>query len=404
MQTMDHENFDPLRSLRAKLLAGRAVVAGVLSGTSADGIDVVLTRFAPSDASGPGRPFVEVFRTIPFDENSDLNLGQRVRSVLDGESLDLGQLARLNRDLGRAFGRAARGLASEHGLSLDLIASHGQTVWHHDGAAGGAATLQLGDGCEVAEAAGCAAVSDFRTRDIAAGGGGAPLLALVESELFPDLPRPALVLNLGGISNLTWMPETSDALLAFDTGPAGSLLDGFARRFLDLPFDAGGQVALCGQSDDGLLERWGQHSFFAAPPPKSTGRDTFGEAWVDELLTHAPPTWAPKDALRTATEFVAECVARGLRDFLPGSEGVSIHVAGGGVHNRALMDALQRRTGSEVISSAALGVDPDAREALGFAILGARQVLGVPSTMPQATGAGAERVLGKLSLPIVSRD
>ena len=394
MQSPSQSASDPLARLRNRVRSGEAVVAGVLSGTSADGIDVALTRFEPSETDGPGRPICQAFRTIAFQ--SDLR--ERLRRVLDGTPPSLAELARLDRDLGRAFGAAARELAQESGLELDLVASHGQTIWHHDGSPGGAATLQVGDGCEVAEAAGVSAVSDFRTRDIAAGGEGAPLLALVEAELFPAHPRPLAVLNLGGISNLTWLTEEPSCVLTLDTGPAGSLLDGFSRRLLDRPFDVSGAVAAQGDSSEELVRAWGAHPFFATKPPRSTGRDTFGEEWVDRLLEEGPKNWRPEDALRTAVEFVAECVARSLRDFVAGAAGAPMAVAGGGVHNAALMRALKERCTTRVESSAHFGVDPDSREAVAFAVLGARQVLGWPSTIPGCTGAAGGRVLGKLSL------
>ena len=394
MQSPSQSAPDSLARLRERLRSGEAVVAGVLSGTSADGIDVALTRFEPSETDGPGRPICVAFRTIPFQPE----LAKRLRRVLDGEPPSLAELARLDRDLGRAFGAAAREVAERHGLELELVASHGQTVWHHDGSLGGAATLQVGDGCEVAEAAGVSAVSDFRTRDIAAGGEGAPLLALVEAELFPALPRPLAVLNLGGISNVTWLSGEPGRVVTFDTGPAGSLLDGFSRRLFDRPFDVSGEVAARGHSSEDLVRAWGAHSFFAEAPPRSTGRDTFGEEWVDRLLEEGPASWRPEDALRTAVEFVAECVARSLRDFVEGSEGAPMAVAGGGVHNAALMRALEERCGTRIESSAHFGVDPDSREAVAFAVLGARQVLGWPSTLPGSTGAAGGRVLGKLSL------
>ncbi len=369
-------------------------MAGVLSGTSADGIDVALSRFEPALTAGLGRPIGVAFRTVPFEAA----LAEQVRALLDGKSLELGQLARLDRDLGRAFGAAARQVAQEEGLEIELIASHGQTVWHHDGSSGGPATLQLGDGCELSEVAECTVVSDFRTRDIAAGGEGAPLLAAVEAELFPRELRPLCVLNLGGISNLTWLPEAKTPTLAFDTGPAGCLLDGLARRLLDRPMDRAGAAASRGTASEELVRAWGKHAFFELSPPRSTGRDTFGEAWIDGLIRQAPGSWSAEDSLRTAVEFVAECVARGLREFLPESSGVPMAVAGGGVHNETLMEALQRRCSVRVAPASEFGVNPDAREALGFAILGARQVLGLPSTSRGITGAMAGRVLGKLSL------
>ncbi len=363
------------------------MVAGVLSGTSADGIDVALVRFE----TGSGRPRALAFETLPF-ENA---LAERLRAVLDGHAQPgLGELARLDRDLGRAFGRAARALALDTAVDLHLVASHGQTVWHHDGA-GVPATLQLGDGCHVAGAAGVPAATDFRQADIAAGGEGAPLSALADECVFAGTERPLLVLNLGGISNVTRLPEPGGELVAFDTGPAGSLLDGFARQLLGRPLDRDGAVAARGRVREDLLASWLPRAFLESSPPRSTGRDTFGRAWIDGLLaeTDGVPV---ADLLRTAVELVAACVADGMRRFLPPTPGAPLVLCGGGVHHPGLVRALSER--GEVVSSAELGVDPDAREALVFAVLGARCALGIPSTAPAATGADPGRVLGKLSL------
>ena len=397
--------LDPLSSLRARLETEQAVVAGVLSGTSGDGIDVALVRFVrvPGTAA-PGRPDPIAFATLPFPDD----LAPRVRAILDGVAPSLAEVAFLDRDLGRAFGRAARQLADEHDLPLDLVASHGQTVWHHDGhRAEGAATLQLGDGCACAEAAGCAVASDFRRRDIAAGGEGAPLSALADEQVFPLTARPAHILNLGGMSNLTCLPRQGEgALLAFDTGPCGSLLDGFTRRLLRQPLDSGGAHAAGGTCHQELLEAWLAHPFLQLAPPKSTGRDTFGEDWIDGLLATVGGV-PSEDLLRTAVELVAECVAIGLRRFAPGDRTVPLVLAGGGIHNRTLVAALARRTGLEPLSASEFGVDPDAREALVFAVLGARLALGIPSSDPRcsaATGARGGRVLGKLSLPAPESD
>ena len=380
-----------LDELRRKLALGDAIVAGVLSGTSADGIDVALVRFAP-DHGDLGRPELRAFATRPFRAD----LGDRVRRVLDGRPCGLRETALLSRDLGRAFGRAARELAEERGLALDLAASHGQTVWHHDGGECGPATLQLGDGDFVAEEAGCAVASDFRQRDVAAGGEGAPLSALADGALFADLPRPAAVLNLGGMANVTVL---ADAPLAFDTGPAGSLLDGLARRLLDRPYDDGGRTAAGGEVDGRLLGELLRHPFFDRPPPKSTGRDTFGEAYVDSVLSRARKhgCGGAADVLATASELVARTVVEALERRGPGDLRRMV-VCGGGARHGRLLDALARLAPWPVTSGADAGVDPDAREALVFAVLGARCALGIPSTHA-VTGALPGRVLGKLSAP-----
>jgi anhydro-N-acetylmuramic acid kinase len=388
----------PLDRLRQRLHDGSAVVAGVLSGTSADGIDVALVRFDPRDARHPlGVPRLLAFETAEYPTE----LRRSVRAVLDGGPLGLRESALLSRDLGRAFGRAARTLAQAQHLELDLVGSHGQTVWHHDGhEPSGAATVQLGDGDFVAEEAGCAVASDFRQRDIAAGGEGAPISALADDLVFAELPRPAVILNLGGMANVTLLSDdAAEHARAFDTGPANALLDGLARRLLDRPFDDGGRAALSGTAHAGLLDELLRHPFLAKPPPKSTGRDTFGEAWVSDVLARARELGVDRreDVLATAADFVALSVANALRDF--GVRAQWLVVCGGGVHHQRVMNTLALRCPQPVASGEDFGVDPDAREALVFATLGARCALALPVTRPSATGARAGRVLGKLSWP-----
>jgi len=383
--------------LRRKCEAGEAVVAGVLSGTSADGIDVVLARPVVERADdAPRLAGLETlsFATLEFPPE----VGVRVRAALDGASIGPREIALLSRDLGLAFGAAARAEADAHGLALDLVASHGQTIYHHDGAErSGPASLQLGDGDFCAEAARCCVVSDFRQRDLAAGGEGAPLSALVDDLLLAGVPRPSLLLNLGGMANLTYLGAEGECL-AFDTGPAGSLLDGLARRLCDVLYDEGGARALAGRVDLELVAELAAHQFFSAAPPKSTGRDTFGEAWVGDVLGRAEARGVrePADLLASAVRLVARTVARGL-EHLP-ARPVELLVAGGGVMNRALMAALALETALPVHSSATRGLDPHAREALVFAGLGVRAVLGEPSSNPAATGAHTGRILGKISL------
>jgi anhydro-N-acetylmuramic acid kinase len=277
-------------------------------------------------------------------------------------------------------------------------------VWHHDGLdPAGRATLQLGDGDFCAAASGAPVVSDFRQADVAAGGEGAPVSALTDAALFAEAPRPLAILNLGGMANLTLL-AADGGVTAFDTGPCGSLLDGLARRLLDRSFDPDGESACRGRADEGFVELLLAHPFFDRPPPRSTGRDTCGEAFVDEVLQGAEERGllvaggAPDDLLASAAEFVAAAVARSFREHLPEACARTL-VAGGGVHHRRVMEALARRVGGELRPSTVVGVDPDAREALVFATLAARCVLGEPVTHPAATGAAPGRVLGKISPP-----
>ena len=454
-----------LARMLERLRDGELFVAGVSSGTSADGIDVAIARItadflhsgpsAPSSAGSPGTPTGRVtsgiigeveclaFAVEPYEDN----LRRRVRAVLDGRgdpapgaemlrgpdgpTWGPRELTLLSRDLGVAFGGAVSKLAREAGVELDLIGSHGQTVWHHDGdRAAGPASLQLGDGDFVAEAvagdlpgvvpgdvrdpSGPAVVSDFRQRDLAAGGEGAPISGLADPWLFARLPRPAAILNLGGMANVSFL---ADEPTAFDVGPAGSLLDGLARRLLGKAFDAGGRVAATGRVLDPWVREVLEHPFFAVAPPKSTGRDTFGEAWVDRVLARAQgmarggplpdATGAAgatgADILRSAVEVVARAVAGALGRYsdwgLP--RPTELVLAGGGVHNETLVAALGESAGLPVTPSAAYGVDPDAREALAFAVLAAMAISGSPTTDPAATGAARGRTLGKISPPPV---
>jgi anhydro-N-acetylmuramic acid kinase len=393
----------PVESLRRKLEAGEALVAGVLSGTSADGIDVVLAR--PRVARGAEGARLVALDSLAFATHSfEPALAARVRAALDGAALGPREIAMLGRDLGTAFGSAARRAADAFGQALDLVASHGQTIYHHDGAAAdGKASLQIGDGDFCAEAAGCAVVSDFRQRDLAAGGEGAPLSALVDDLLLRDAPRPLLLLNLGGMANLSWYGR-DDACLAFDTGPAGSLLDGVMRRLHDEPYDAGGARALAGTVDEALCDELCAHPFLAALPPKSTGRDTFGARFVDDLIERAAARGIRRsdDILATCVRFIGRSIARAL-DHVP-ERPPELLVAGGGVHNIALLRAITGATGLEARSSATRGLDPDAREALVFAGLGVRAVLGEASTRPGVSGARPGRVLGKISPPVSHRN
>jgi len=379
-------------------------VAGVSSGTSADGIDVAIARYRGDLRAGR----LDEFECLAFEiEAFPPGLASRVRAVLDGEPIGLGGIAVLSRDLGHAFGLAVGRVAGRIGVQLDLVGSHGQTVWHHDGAvADRGASLQLGDGDFVAEACGVTVVSDFRQRDLAAGGEGAPISGLVDRWLFPEVAPPAAILNLGGMANVSMLAAEP---LAFDTGPAGSLLDGLSRRLLDRPFDPEGRNAASGSVHADWVSAVLDHPFFDQPPPKSTGRDTFGEVWLTRELERArrmglgPGPTGPVDLLASGVEIVARSVADALERWVD-IKPERLVLTGGGARNRTLCAALERCVPVPVGSSAEQGVDPDAREALAFAALALWAVGGVSTTHPAATGARPGRTLGKLSPPTVFSD
>jgi anhydro-N-acetylmuramic acid kinase len=391
-------NSQASERLAQKILAGECVVAGVLSGTSADGIDVVLFRPRPV-AGGQFEWNPIAFETLPFA----VDLAAEVRHVLDGGAIDLARLAHLNRDLGEAFGRAIKQVADGCGETVDLVGSHGQTVWHHDGVGErGRASLQLGDGDFVAEVSGAAVVSDFRQRDLAAGGEGAPIGHLVDPWLFPKLPLPGAILNLGGFGNLTLLGDAG-VLASFDTGPAGALLDGISRTCLGQEMDSGGEQAARGTCCEQLFAQWmGElEPFLSTPPPRSTGRDSFGALWVQSLLQRANGT-PPCDLLATGVAVVAATVARSLADLTLCDLPTELVVAGGGARNPELLRAIAKATSLPVVSSACHGVAPDEREALVFGLLAVAHVLEIPlpvknDSVRTPTGAKLGRLLGKLS-------
>jgi anhydro-N-acetylmuramic acid kinase len=394
------ELVEHLRSARG------LVVAGVLSGTSCDGVDAALCRVRlASDGSDLLPPELLAHATRPFEGlPGGAALRERLLRMIDGRCDSLAEVATAHRDVALCCAAALASIEREADARAALVGSHGQTVWHHDGVPQFAgATLQLGDLSTLAEASGRPVVGDFRWRDLARGGEGAPLVALVDHLIFPALPRPAAILNLGGIANLTLLGREPHELLAFDSGPANCVLDTLARLLLDAECDADGATALRGRVDEALLARWLAHPYFARPAPKSTGRDTFSRAWVEGLVSAERATRddAPR-LFATAVELVARSVAAALRAAVVERPRLApagpLVVAGGGVRNPALLAALRRHLGP-LVDAGEVGGPARAREGLLFALLAARHVAGIPSTHPGATKARAGGVLGLYAPP-----
>jgi anhydro-N-acetylmuramic acid kinase len=393
--------------LLERLRAPRGLlVAGLLSGTSCDGVDVALCRARlGSDEADLEPPELLVHATRPFEElPGGAALRGRLLRLIDGRGDSLAALATAHRDMALACAAALESVERESSLRAELVGSHGQTVWHHDGVPElRGATLQLGDLSTLAERSARPVVGDFRWRDLARGGEGAPLVALVDHLIFPALPRPAAILNLGGIANLTLLGRERGELLAFDSGPANCVLDTLARLLLDAPCDVDGATALRGQVDEALLARWLAHPYFALPAQKSTGRDTFSRAWVEGLVASERATRADAPRLfATAVELVARTIADALRAALAKQPHLTpvgpLVVAGGGVRNPALLAALRRQVGP-LVDAGDVGPAARAREGLLFALLAARHVAGIPSTHPGATKASAGGVLGLYAPP-----
>lgn len=378
------------------------LTVGLMSGTSLDGIDAALVRVTgttPEDVSIR----VEGFVSVPYEEARRAAIHD---CIVGG---DAAALCGLHADLGEWLAEAALRVLEDAGADpadVDAIGSHGQTVWHRPPAEGRrGATLQLGDPATVAERTGCPVVSDFRTRDVAAGGHGAPLVPWVDRVLFAAPDRARALQNLGGIGNVTWLPPRGDDRepLAFDTGPGNALLDALVEISTGgrHRFDLDGRLAARGRVDEGLLADLLRHPFFAAEPPKSTGREEFGRPFVERLVEAVRPEgdrdWL--DLAATLTELTARTVADAYRRWLVPRGLDEAVVTGGGARNptlmariRDLLDPLPVLDGGE-----ALGIDPAAKEAVAFALLAWAHLRGIPANVPSATGAAGPRVLGSLT-------
>ena len=359
---------------------------GLISGTSADGIDVALVRFADeSQHASPQLVFGETYPWEPALRARLVELGQQVTSVT------LDEVGELDVRVGRAFAKASSAAMQAAGIDaagINAIGSHGQTLRHRP-YGDFPFTLQLGDPATIAERCGIRVVAEFRRRDVAAGGHGAPLVpAFHAATLYSDAENRA-VLNLGGIANFTLLPKRGE-VRGFDTGPANGLMDAWCLRHLGHAYDAGGAFAAQGNIDQGLLERLLDEPWFAHPPPKSTGRDTFHLQWVDAKLRGGE---SAADVQATLLALSVRTTTEALLAAQPGTERVI--ACGGGVHNTVLMASLARALpGIAVESSAAHGLDPDFVEAMAFAWLARETLAGRPGNLPAVTGAAGLRVLG----------
>ena len=373
----------------AKTASAHPLFIGLISGTSADGIDAALVRFYDD---GTHCELVHG-RTYPWPES----LRARLIALGQGAAIDsIDEIGTLDVRIGEHFAEAAARLTHEAGIEatqVRAIGSHGQTIRHRPaGAAFDGAhpfTMQLGDAHVIAERSGIATVADFRRRDVAAGGHGAPLLPALHNALLHSQQEDRAVLNLGGIANFTLLPRHGQ-VRGFDTGPANALMDAWCARHTGQAYDAGGAFAAQGISDPALLRRLLDEPWFALPPPKSTGREVFHLDWVQARLTGSE---APADVQATLLELTAASIADALRAHQPDTRRVL--VCGGGVHNPQLLQRIAGHLpGMQVESTAVHGIDPDFVEAMGFAWLARQALLGLPGNLPSVSGARGPRVLG----------
>lgn len=362
-----------------------ALYLGLISGTSADSIDAALVDFAR------GAPQVLATHTHPWPPV----LRERMLALAQGEgALDLDAFGRLDVEIGRCFADAAAHLLEQSGTpahAVRAIGSHGQTLRHRPGG-DYPFTMQLGDPTTIAERCRIDVVADFRRADIAAGGQGAPLLPALHAMLLARPGHARVVLNLGGIANITVL-GTDGGVRGFDTGPANGLLDAWCLRHRGEPFDRDGMFAASGRPDPDLLDALLADDYFALPPPKSTGREHFHLDW---LAARAPlAALDPADVQATLLELSARSVAAAIAQHAP--DAAEVLICGGGVHNSALMRRLGELLAPRALCSTARhGIDPDFLEATAFAWLARQRLLGLPGNLPAVTGARGPRVLGAI--------
>jgi anhydro-N-acetylmuramic acid kinase len=358
---------------------------GLMSGTSADGVDAALLH-----CDGPSMT-LEATLCVPLAPE----LRAAINDLCSSGADEVERLGRLDRELGAAFAAAALRLLAEAGVTPDAvraIGSHGQTVRHRpDGDP--AFTLQIGDPNTIAEITGITTVGDFRRRDIAAGGEGAPLAPAFHRARFACAGRRRAIVNIGGIANATLL-DGERLLGGFDTGPGNTLLDHWARENLGRPLDAGGAWAAGGRPIDALLTRCQGDPYFQRRGPRSTGRETFSPAWLQAQLADLADL-APRDVQATLAELTARTIVGALQR--AGFAAEDIYVCGGGAHNADLLRRLRAAAQpAQVGTTAELGIDPDWVEAAAFAWLARQTVHGLAGNAPAVTGAAGERVLGAI--------
>ena len=360
----------------------QSLFLGLISGTSADGIDAALVHFEHEQAQ------LVFGRTYPWQPELRTRL---VELGQQSAKLSLDDIGELDVRIARAFADAALQALADSGTDardVAAIGSHGQTLRHRPHGPY-PFTLQLGDPSTIAERTGITTVADFRRRDVAAGGHGAPLLPGLHAALLHAPGEDRAVLNLGGIANLTLLPAQGD-VRGFDTGPANGLMDAWCLRHRGEAFDRDGAFARDGEIDQALLTRLLDDPWFATPPPKSTGRDQFHLPWVASKFKGNE---SPADVQATLLALTVRTIADALRATQPGT--TRVIACGGGVHNAMLMAALADALPDCIVeSTAAHGIDPDFVEAMGFAWLARQTLLGLPGNVPSVTGAEDVRVLG----------
>ncbi len=377
----------------------KKMAVGVMSGTSLDGIDVVLASIEGSYQKT--RVQMLAYELFPF--SSELKL--KIKDAMRNETTSLPLITSLNMELGYAFGYAAKSLVEKEGYSLDqinFVASHGQTIWHinEDDGKYVKSSLQLGDGSAIASIVKTTVVSNFRLADIASGGIGAPLVPYVDYLLFSDQKKSRSLHNLGGISNMTVLKAngTEDDVFAFDTGPANLMIDQAMMTLYGKPYDDNGNVARSGEVITDMLYELMSHPYLKMEPPKSTGRELFGDHYT-EMILNRYKEHKKEDIVRTLTQFTADSIVKAYHgDVLNHIKLDEIIFSGGGAYNSYLLELIENELKPIQIKKLEdYHYDSKAKEALAFLVLGNETLNHQPSNMLGATGAKHKAILGQIN-------
>ena len=380
-------------------------VAGVMSGTSADGIDIAVVRIAPAKA----RAKLTLLAHEAFPYPAELR--RKVLAAMNASAISTAELARLNWRLGLAYADAVRATATKHKVKLDLVGCHGQTLYHQARAERYAGrsftcTWQLGEAAAIAAEMGVPAVSNFRPRDMLAGGQGAPLVSLLDVVLFADTKRGRVLQNIGGIANLTAIPagDSPKQIIAFDTGPGNMVIDWLAQELFGTAFDRNGALAAQGKVIAPVLREAMRHSYFRRKPPKTAGREEFGREYAAKFLAACTKqSKDPKDALATATALTVQTIADSYSRFVASKMNgrvVDFVVSGGGARNRTLMKMLAARLeplDCKLMTTDDFGIPAAVKEAAAFALMAWMTWHHRPGNVPAATGANSAVVLGQVT-------
>ncbi|MFD9626661.1 anhydro-N-acetylmuramic acid kinase AnmK [Peribacillus muralis] len=381
-------------------------IVGLMSGTSLDGIDAALVRVNGSGLKTEMEPIE--FITSPFPEDVEKEIIQSLS--VDTSNVQL--ICSLNFKLGKLFAEATKEVCAKAGLpleQLDLIGSHGQTIYHQPLQEQNMvpSTLQIGESAVIAYETNTPVISNFRTMDMAAGGQGAPLVPYTEYVLYRSETKGRLLQNIGGIGNVTVLPKqaTLEDMYAFDTGPGNMIIDEVCRQLFQMKYDEGGKIAKQGKINEELLSHCLSHPYIMSHPPKSTGRELFGSQYVENLLKKFA-TLPSQDILATVTMFTAKSIVENYQAFiLPKTDIKEVIIGGGGSYNKTLMEMIQSLLGHSitVLTQEDMGYSSEAKEAVAFALLANETFHGNTSNVPKATGADFVVILGNMTYPPLMR-